>query len=597
MVAPLVENELESHQYIDLALLSLAVLIALLTEQTLRFFSDKIKLLYVIPPIGATIIIGAILGLLSHMTLDTEDIAARYGLDPETFNLWLLPPIIFSGAVSMKQLYFWRYFDYIMVLAVVGTLLSTAIMVPILYLGGLSGLYATLNIPETIAFSGALAATDPVAAFAVYGYLGVEERLYAIIFGESTINDATAIIIYRSVSEHIVTPFTITTIGNSIFQFIITAISSVLYGGIIGIIASLCLKMISLFSTTNPLGRSLIFFLFGYLAFMSAQAATVSGLVAGLFCALMMRHYAFYNMTKKAQKMTLDFVEQMGLLTETIVYVQIGVQLVVGTGSWTFLIPVTIAGMYFARFVNIFGLIPLMNVVSSWAGKTRNDDEKIVNKREMGALWHAGMKGAVSLAIVMKFPGDNRDMITTTTLAIVTWTVFAHGIGTGPLLKALKLDSKVVAALNGGETDYHAEFLQAAQQDELTSVEKIAINFDNKWIRPLLTRYDPDEQNLGVPVPKKEAKHTQRRKSSTSWPATPTGEMTPPGERIESLELKVIPKRKDRSNVDDAIKAAAESFDQGKGKGKEKQKEIDVDMEKGERSTSDDSDDGDRESD
>ena len=50
----------------------------------------------------------------------------RYGLDPPTFFLVLLPPIIFDGAFSMKQLYFWRNIVRIGLLAVVGTLISIA---------------------------------------------------------------------------------------------------------------------------------------------------------------------------------------------------------------------------------------------------------------------------------------------------------------------------------------------------------------------------------------------------------------------------------------------------------------------------------------
>ena len=42
---------------------------------------------------------------------------------------------------------------------------------------------------------------DPVATLAVLGSLGVDPQLYALVFGESVLNDAVAIVLFQTVSD------------------------------------------------------------------------------------------------------------------------------------------------------------------------------------------------------------------------------------------------------------------------------------------------------------------------------------------------------------------------------------------------------------
>lgn len=50
---------------------------------------------------------------------------------------------------------------------------------------------------EALLFGSLLSATDPVATLAVLGQLKVEPQLYSIIFGESVLNDAVAIVLFQ----------------------------------------------------------------------------------------------------------------------------------------------------------------------------------------------------------------------------------------------------------------------------------------------------------------------------------------------------------------------------------------------------------------
>lgn len=60
---------------------------------------------------------------------------------------------------------------------------------------GLEGL--SLTIIECLLFGSTLSATDPVTILAIFNALHVDPKLYSVIFGESILNDAVAIVMFE----------------------------------------------------------------------------------------------------------------------------------------------------------------------------------------------------------------------------------------------------------------------------------------------------------------------------------------------------------------------------------------------------------------
>ncbi len=50
---------------------------------------------------------------------------------------------------------------------------------------------------ESFAFGSLISATDPVAVLAIFKEVNVEKNLFALVFGESTLNDAISIILFK----------------------------------------------------------------------------------------------------------------------------------------------------------------------------------------------------------------------------------------------------------------------------------------------------------------------------------------------------------------------------------------------------------------
>jgi len=68
----------------------------------------------------------------------------------------------------------------------------------IVYLYSLLGLEGlSLTIIECLLFGSTLSATDPVTILAIFNALHVDPKLYSVIFGESILNDAVAIVMFE----------------------------------------------------------------------------------------------------------------------------------------------------------------------------------------------------------------------------------------------------------------------------------------------------------------------------------------------------------------------------------------------------------------
>ena len=63
------------------------------------------------------------------------------------------------------------------------------------------------RIIPSLLFGSLISATDPVTVLAVFHDLRVDVDLYSLVFGESVLNDAVAIVLYRLVIVVILLPY------------------------------------------------------------------------------------------------------------------------------------------------------------------------------------------------------------------------------------------------------------------------------------------------------------------------------------------------------------------------------------------------------
>src|SRR4051795_9999707 len=140
-------------------------------------------------------------GLIIRLTQSTlqDSVAFDYQF---FFNL-LLPPIILSSGYELHQGNFFRHIGTILTFAFAGTFISALVLGLILYLWTripLDGLKITFV--EAMSVGATLSATDPVTILAIFNVYKVEPKLYTVIFGESILNDAIAIVLFETAQRY-----------------------------------------------------------------------------------------------------------------------------------------------------------------------------------------------------------------------------------------------------------------------------------------------------------------------------------------------------------------------------------------------------------
>ena len=199
------------------------------------------------------------------------------------FNL-LLPPIILSSGYELHQANFFRNIGTILTFAFAGTFISAVVIGVILWL------YTRLPIEslnmtwiDAISVGATLSATDPVTILAIFNSYKVDPKLYTIIFGESILNDAIAIVIFESAQKAKAGAATSLGIGGlfyGIWIFLRDFFGSLVIGAAVGILAALGLKYT--YVRRYPKIESCLIVLIAYATYFFSQGIQMSGKQAAL---------------------------------------------------------------------------------------------------------------------------------------------------------------------------------------------------------------------------------------------------------------------------------------------------------------------------
>ncbi len=131
-------------------------------------------------------------------------------LSETLFYFGLLPPILFNSGFHLRRKLFVRNIKPIFLLAIVGTLISTFVIAFVLkYLYDnhstslFGGVHVEIELMEFIVFASLLSSTDPVAVLAAFSKIRVEPNLFLIVMGESSLNDAVALTLFKVTSSYV----------------------------------------------------------------------------------------------------------------------------------------------------------------------------------------------------------------------------------------------------------------------------------------------------------------------------------------------------------------------------------------------------------
>ncbi|CAM9861986.1 unnamed protein product [Choristocarpus tenellus] len=242
---------------------------------------------------------------MAKLFYPTKDEMDFLSFNPELFYFLFLPPIIFEAGYTLRKKDFFHNIVSIVLFAVLGTLVSTFLIGYLTYVAGSKGWARidTANPMEPLLFGALISAVDPVATLSIMGSpeLNCDPLLYSLVFGESVLNDAVAIVLFRTfLREYSVQEsFTLSTLPGTIWSFTLISVGSLTVGVLVGLSCSFLCKHTRL--RDYPKFEISLLFLFSYGSYAFAEAAELSGIMSIFFAGVVLAHYNTFNLSLTSQ--------------------------------------------------------------------------------------------------------------------------------------------------------------------------------------------------------------------------------------------------------------------------------------------------------
>ncbi len=347
----------------------------------------------------------------------------------------LVPPLLFEATLQIKWEKLRKDIVPILLLAVVGTLVSTIIVGEIITW--------VLDVPllAAFAFGALISATDPVAVISFFRSLGVSKRLGMLVEGESLLNDGVAIVLFSMAvgfASAGINPADqgLSILGQGLIEFFRVALGGLTVGFVLGYVVSYgILKNVDdhLIETTTTFALALG-------AYVIAESFHVSGILAVVAAGLMVGNIGMQN-TSPTTRLTLEnFWEFLAFVANSLVFLIIGLEIEI-TRLWPGIVPIIVAvlAVLFSRAIVVYGITGLYS-------RTASLPQKIPVPYRHVMFW-GGLRGAISLALALTLTGDvfgtaiAREM-QVMTFGVVLFTLLVQGTTIEALIRRLGLSDK-----------------------------------------------------------------------------------------------------------------------------------------------------------
>lgn len=441
-------------------------------------------------------------------------------IDPEIFFNILLPPIVLNASLNMRQKHVFMNLGSIFTFAFVGTTISVAVVGVTIHtmLRIFSSVFAMQHLLETFSFSNCLyfgaiiSPTDPISVLAIFEEIGVDATLFALIFGESILNDAVAIVLAHSIdlfsiqSQDSVAFPVLHALCIGVMDFMRLFTVSSLVGLFYGVLTALTTKHMRL--QHMPLFEASLFILISYGSFLTAEVFDASGIVAILLCGITQAQYTFVNLSHEGRQSVQQIFSIMTFLCENFLFIIVGVASWQRNHTWdVHFIAIALFAVILARICAVYPLVSILNL-------RRND--KIPQSFAHILTWGGAARGLISYSLAAQNTvGNSRRTIWSTTTALVLFSgIFVGGSARFMLSrfddpvedereelnksseKSIKAVEKINPAARNCNRMLNGEHL-FERSEELNSkdffsiyvgLQKLWMDLDARFIRPALTK-------------------------------------------------------------------------------------------------------------
>ncbi len=392
-------------------------------------------------------------------------------LEPDLVLVLFLPPLLY-GAAFFSSLRDLRANLAPVASLSIGLVIGTTVAVA----GVAHTVVDGMSWPAAFTLGAVLAPTDPVAATAIAGRLGAPKRFVTVVEGESLINDATALIIFKfAVAATVAGGFSA---ADAVGEFVLSSTGGIAVGIAVGWLVANVRRPID-----DPLTEITISLLTPFLAYLPAAVLGASGVLAAVTSGIWLGWRAPLLVTPTTRLQSTSVWEVLMFVLNAALFVLLGTQLpgIIEAVSDEY-DPVTLLlyGVAIAvavsatRFVWVFGQASVRRIGRNQAREMRRP---LAPWGETLLVAFTGMRGAVSLAAALAIPATieggeafpMRDLIILLVYFVILATIVGQGLALPLLIKVVGLDDGAEHEAREAAARVKAAKAAIARLDELGS--------------------------------------------------------------------------------------------------------------------------------
>jgi monovalent cation/hydrogen antiporter len=364
-------------------------------------------------------------------------------IQPEFIFVIFLPPLLYEAAWYTSWKDFWRYRRVISSFAFPVVILTSCVVAFVS-----SALIPGFTLATGFLLGGIVSPPDAVSASTILKNIKVPKSFVSIIEGESLLNDASSLVVFRFALAAILT-------GKFIFhEAAVNFVLVIVMGIFIGLIVALVFYAVHRWLPTSSNIDVVLTLLAPYTMYILAEEFHFSGVLAvvsgGLF--LSARRHEFLSNRSRIQGV--NVWEAVAFVLNGFVFILIGLEFPViikhlgpgGFGPAVKYSLIIVLALIVTRFISTYGAVVVTIIMSRFI---RVADPTPGWKAPIVLGW-AGMRGVVSLAAALSIPValkngadfPTRNMILFITFTVILVTLVLQGLTLPMVIKWLKLPTR-----------------------------------------------------------------------------------------------------------------------------------------------------------
>lgn len=327
--------------------------------------------------------------------------------------------LLFAGGMHTNWFRLKAQLKKITFFAVAGVLMSTFV-VAILFYFTCFALNLPIDFIYCLLFGALISPTDPIAVLGILKKAGVPEKTETIIVGESLFNDGIGVVLFIALLDTLKSELQGFSFGNFGVVFLQEAVGGILFGLVCGMLLHSLLKSIDHYETEVLL--TLSFVMAGY---SFANYFHLSGPLAMVVMGLLVGNYKQeVAMSDVTQQYVLRFWELIEVVLNGILFIIVALLLDVINFEIKFII---------IGIISIF-IVLLARILVVYIPRFFLPKFIDLTKKEAKLMVWGGLRGGLSLALVLSLPDSNaKTIMLVATYICVVFSILIQGLTIGKL--------------------------------------------------------------------------------------------------------------------------------------------------------------------